>query len=175
MIVITIVAGILGYVVVPAIRQQSAVKRILNAGGHVGYQSGCNSRGEHLFGETPNLPTWLAERLAPCNWAYFGEVTHVFMSGVPISDKDLRVLGWLHGLRTVYLDDSHVGDNGIESLYELRSLSRLNLAGTRVTDDGLRPFARMKSLTELVVPVGISDDTVAYLAANLPNCMVEVE
>jgi hypothetical protein len=62
---------------------------------------------------------------------------------------DLAALENLSQLQTLWLHDSDVSDDGLESVTRLPKLHFVHLAGTQVTDVGLRALARCPQLMEL--------------------------
>jgi hypothetical protein len=85
------------------------------------------------------------------------------------TDEDLRGLGNLSGLRSLFVMRSKVTDRGMHVLSKLRQLRSLTIIGAGITDAGLRGLPRLRRLKKLLLEkVGV-DDRVFALIAPLDN------
>jgi hypothetical protein len=157
LIVLVLVVGVwLGWLVCGARVQREAVAAIKEAGGWVEYDW---ERGDaHGMLGTPWAPQWLVDLVGV---DYFG---HVTLSRIA-SDSELVQIGRLTRLRTLYLDGSFIGDDGLAHLKGLKDLSFLDLGETQVTDSGLAHLKWLESLSALSLRcTQVSDAGVAHLS-----------
>ena len=71
------------------------------------------------------------------------------LSGNPIDDQGLTVLGNLSNLQVLFLNSTLVTDDGLDTLVQLSRLHELDLAGTRITDQGIAKFKNHKTMQTL--------------------------
>jgi uncharacterized membrane protein len=73
------------------------------------------------------------------------------LSGMPVLDSDLPLIGKFKNLEKLNLNFSRLEGSTLSSLQELRHLSSLSLAGTRISADKLKALLNMPSLRTLFV------------------------
>jgi Leucine-rich repeat (LRR) protein len=96
------------------------------------------------------------------------------LTGVPIDDSALKVIGKLNGLEELCLTCTGVSLEGTpDALSGLTKLRTLKVRNARVTNTGLRSLEKLKSL-ELIwlYDNSISEDGVARLQKALPRCSI---
>jgi len=87
-----------------------------------------------------------------------GEIREVSLNGNPaVDDATLALVGRFADLTDLSVEETAVGDRGLERLTGLEELEWLNLYRTGVSDAGLETLGAMPSLTHL--PLGETDVT----------------
>lgn len=66
-----------------------------------------------------------------------------------VSDIGMKTIAKLYKIRTLYLNHTAIGDQGVQALETLVDLSYLNLVDTKVTDAASITFGKMKQLDNL--------------------------
>jgi Leucine-rich repeat (LRR) protein len=92
-----------------------------------------------------------------------------------VNDENAKDLVRLSGLKTLYIGDSELTDEGIPSLLRLRALERLSLNYChRISMQGLRALVSLTSLKYLaVVGVNLTDSDLKELRTLLPDCEID--
>ena len=74
-------------------------------------------------------------------------LTYVQLSGnAQVRDEDLVIFARCRDLAAIGLDNTGIGNDGVQSLANAKRLTHLYLQGTRINDEGLRHFAGCKDL-----------------------------
>lgn len=68
------------------------------------------------------------------------------MSGQPLTDDGLKIIGQLTQLRKLQIDHTNISDSGLIALKELKELSHLNIVGTRITAKGMESLRDLQKL-----------------------------
>lgn len=113
-------------------RHEEAVRQLIDLGAEI--------RQTH-FDES----TWLIRLLG----VHREEASVVSFAYTPLDDDDLPLLAHLHGLKTLVLHHTAVGDAGLVQLASQSRLVRLELNGGRFTDAALEHIAGIASLETL--------------------------
>jgi len=95
-----------------------------------------------------------------------GRVVEVLLNRREATDEHMSAIAAFKGLTDLSLEETAVGDAGMERISGLQRLEWLNLYRTRVGDDGLRALCRIESLRML--PIGetrVTDAGLAHLPA----------
>ena len=186
-IVVTVVCGLLAWLVIPIERQRAAILSFRRLGADV------------IYSPIPDDESWLRRTLRtalPCD--YFDSIDHfniqscptfsdsdlewiqpltrlevLVVYDAPVTDAGLKHLSGLTRLRTLVLDKTQVTDAGLVHLQGLTQLRYLSLNKTPIRDNGLAYLHGLKGLRELdlrntqVTAAGIEELTLA-----LPNCEI---
>ncbi len=100
----------------------------------------------------PVVPVWLRQVLGEAASVNFDRVVEVRAYTKKVDDVWVRRLQQFPHLHSLYLNDTSVGDAGLESLQDLGKLRVLQLPGTAITDRGLQTIAsQWPDLVELRV------------------------
>jgi uncharacterized membrane protein len=78
-----------------------------------------------------------------------GHVVWMNLGFTAVTDEQLRIVGQLHNLRVLYLNNTAVTDGGILNIKDLRELQYLNLVATQTTDKTLNTLAAMVRLKKV--------------------------
>ncbi len=114
---------------------------------------------------SPHLPKYLVSMLGE---DFFIDVVDMRIPGA--TDKDLQGVRRFSGLKSLYLEDSHVTDAGLINLKELKFLRSLVLVESHksetplITDAGLEHLSKLRRLQKLnLFGSGISDAGLKHL------------
>jgi uncharacterized membrane protein len=77
------------------------------------------------------------------------QVVWLNLERTKVTDEGMKTIAKLSKLRTLYLNYTTVGDEGLQPLENLPALSYLNLVGTKVSDRSAVVFGKMKQLDNL--------------------------
>jgi Leucine-rich repeat (LRR) protein len=181
LVVVTICCAVLGFrqgYIVPYVRQEAAVQRIIEAGGAINY--------------APAKPAWLAPVVGRdiyhrAIWVDLEHrhvdddlltafhdmpyVTNLYLAANPITDDGLRHVVRLQKLERLSLWRTGITDEGLKRLVGMKQLTGLDLHITAVSDDGLSRLTNLTSLGEITLPSRITDDGLAHLG-RLPDLRV---
>jgi hypothetical protein len=103
------------------------------------------------------------------------QVATLELSGSPIADSDLAMVGRLGHLTRLSLSGTRIGDAGLAHLSGLRHLEYLNLYGTAVTDAGLDALAPLTALRSLYLwQTSATPAGAARLTERLPRLKVSL-
>ncbi|HVX13111.1 MAG TPA: hypothetical protein VHC22_18145 [Pirellulales bacterium] len=133
---LVIVAGA-GWMAWTAVRQQQAVVSLKVIGAQLRYAD------ELPFASLSPPMSWLNRWLGH-DWA--ASLVQVNLGRSKVSDDDLQCLEKLPGLKFLWLQDTHVGNDGIAHLKSCLHIQELYLANTKVTDDGLASIAGLRKM-----------------------------
>jgi hypothetical protein len=181
LLVITICCAVLGFrqgYIVPYVRQDAAVERIIDAGGAINY--------------APASPEWLGPVVGQdiyhrAVWVDLEHrrvddelltafhdtpyVTNLYLAANPITDDGLRHVAHLQNLERLSLWRTGVTDEGLKRLVGMKKLIGLDLHVTAVSDEGLARLPNLTSLGEITLPSRTTDAGLAHLG-RLPNLRV---
>lgn len=73
------------------------------------------------------------------------------LQGPDVTDADMRRVAECRNLRTLYLTQTRIGNEGLKSLGSLQQLRKLQLSGGYVTHAGLRHLQSLPRLSELSI------------------------
>lgn len=71
------------------------------------------------------------------------------MSGQPVNDEGLKIIGQLSQLRKLQIDHTNISDSGLIALKDLKELSHLNVVGTRISAKGVESLRELQKLKML--------------------------
>jgi len=92
------------------------------------------------------------------------DVTQLDASGLHFGDAEMRHVGRLKNLRTLYLDDTEITDAGMVYLKGLAELDVLALHGTNINGEGLANLSALPKLRVLnLSKCPITDDSLAHI------------
>ena len=93
-----------------------------------------------------------------------------------ITDKGLKSLRYMVGLRRLALEGQLITGKGLCYLREMNKLKELTLEGTLVGDEGLENLICLSNLEYLYLGnTNVTDAGCAYLENALPDCEIETE
>lgn len=102
------------------------------------------------------------------------QLVSVKLTGLPIGDDALPILGHCKALVRLWLDNTHVTGKALSSLRALSQLRYLNLAGTAVTTADLQTLSALPQLQELFLYKTNVDKTHwATLQAGFPHTRLD--
>jgi len=97
------------------------------------------------------------------------------LNQMPVSDKDLEVIGEFHRLERLNLNFSKINGSGFQSWKNFVHLKSVSLTGTLVTAENLKPLMEMPALKELYLANTPIDETQRKkLAAQYPKVRLVV-
>ena len=152
-------------------RQKAAIDAIDKLGG--------------TYGVRIDGPEWLRNLIGDERYFYnasrvsFGPGNQDYDPQRPFTDEELEnVIDHINAFSIftgLYLEGSHITNDGLPNLSRLHNLQRLGLRGTVVTDRGLAHLEGLTSLRELELSRAyISEDAVARLQNALPDCKISI-
>jgi hypothetical protein len=176
MVATTLIGAVLGWWMLSAERQHSAVRQLRSAGGQVGYRHFGNGDDSRLM----KPPAWLVDWVGP---DYFDTVRSASLIDDQFNGAALGSVGSLHALEQLIVrgsgkgfDESdgyrwpfNIGDNiddeGTNKLKDLANLTDLTICESRVDDEGMSCLSNMKKLQRLnLLGCLVGDGTLAYLS-----------
>jgi hypothetical protein len=197
LVVTTVSALSLGWVVSRAKRQQRAVAAVRAMGGHVAFvqypvaQPGGNpEQPEYARQSRPGwAPEWIPDEYVERPKAVYvqgsADRDFSFLADLPtletvcllecpnFDDSDAAYLTSLKRLKLLSLIGSGITNAGLAELSKLPRLRILQLRGAHIDDAGIQHLRKLQSLTELdVFNTDISRQGVAQLAKDLPRCQL---
>jgi hypothetical protein len=104
--------------------------------------------------------------------AQLPQLRELSLSTPLVTNAGLTHLQALPRLEGLYLQGTAVTDDGMKHLSGLTNLRWLSLKGTAVSESGLTHISKLKSLEFVVLPVGVSDESIRRLEAQLPECEI---
>lgn len=103
----------------------------------------------------------------------FPELQWLHLQNTHVTDNGLESLHRLPGLRMLALSQTSIGDQGLEQLGQLHDLEELTLCQTRISDIGLEYLEHMSSLKVLdLSDTNVSRRAVRDLRRRLPDCAI---
>jgi hypothetical protein len=115
----------------------------------------------------------------PLLWRSLSDLTTIkqlTLSGLPLSDSDMKQLAPLCQLILLDLSGTNIGDEGLFYLVEHGDLSYLNLSNTRVTDEGLPHLTQLPKLQTLVLDgTSVTDEGITTLSKRVPNVLNSID
>lgn len=95
------------------------------------------------------------------------------LSKMPVTDKDLSIIGDFKNLEKINLNFSKINGQGLSSLQSLKELNSLSLAGTEVTAESLKPILDLPNLKELFIwNTKVTEEDKMKLASQYPNISI---
>jgi len=175
-----------------AMRQQKAVERIRQLGGHATFEYQVDSTRSNV---DPPMPPeylrWLTGNVVmsdviEVSWhaPHAGAGETRILSDLPrlkdlrlnmrqLTDDGIRPVATLTQLRRLDLWCSQITDEALPHLAGLRQLRTLDLYSTQVTDEGLKHLHGLKSLEELKLRgTNVTQQGASRLRKALPNCEI---
>ena len=99
-----------------------------------------------------------------------GQVAWLDLGASNLTDESLMVIGKLHNLVRLKLEDNPVSDAAIRNLSELKHLESLNLYKTKITDICAADLAQLKGLKKLFIwQTEFGDQGTSQLKAAVPQ------
>ena len=175
-----------------AMRQQTAVERIRQLGGHATYEYQVDStrRSRHAP-MPPEFLRWLTGNVVmsdviKVSWhaPHPGAGDTRVLSDLPtltdlrlnmrqLPDEGIRPVATLTQLRRLDLWCSQITDHALSHLAGLHQLQTLDLYSTQVTDEGLRHLQGLRNLKQLKLRrTNVTCQGAATLQKELPNCEI---
>jgi hypothetical protein len=101
----------------------------------------------------------------------------ISMTSPSLNDDSLVDLKGLVNLKTLDIQESKIGNAGLEHLTSLKKLERLELQGEDITDDGLASIRKLPSLKELVIHQSwmVTPEALATIRQDLPDLKIDVQ
>ncbi len=176
-------------------REQTHIVQTIYETGYVYYDYSRDEDGGYDAYGTSGVPTWLLENMGE---DFFHDVGFVDVNEV--TDETLKVICKLPEIRLLFLDESTITNQGIESLKRQRNLEVLEIDSPYVDDESLLHLASLPTLQELKLrnspqitdrgldhltalvnlsrlwldDTGVTNSGAAKLARLLPKCEVVV-
>jgi hypothetical protein len=197
LLVVTLAASVLGYIVFKTQRQMAVVKAIQQMGGMVTFDHEIATNGVQLPIPRSPGPKWLRQtlgdeyfvRLVKVSFdqpddetiSSFSEldlstVEHLLLAGGPLTDKGVSCLtaSSLPKLRRLRIDETKVSDDGLAAISKnLPQLENLYLGYTNVGNDGIAHLTALNHLRVLDVNyTKVDTDGVNSLKAKMPQLLI---
>jgi hypothetical protein len=163
LLLMTVVAVWMGFWADRARRQEQAVNKVQELGGHLAFAFQFDSQGNWKKNPKPKAPAWVRNAIGE---HYFLSVTILnFDEGSDPTDEDLTVLRDLPDLRELTLmNGRRITDQGLMNISELKQLRVLALNGTGITGSGLRHIRSCRELEGLTLDdTPLTDQGLAHL------------
>lgn len=149
MLVITIVATVMGYVINERKKVSDWLEAIKKRGGIalcLSLKDPLETRDPDLLDAMPTRQRWAQ--------AIFGElwvdgVYLVYLTGPTIFDEDLQLLVRARNMQVLDLRGAKITDDGLKLVAQFSQLRRLELSETTITDSGLKFLENMPALEVL--------------------------
>jgi hypothetical protein len=160
LVVVTVLALGLGWLVRRVERQRAAVAQIERSGGHVVFAHEYAHRQAQLkagtFGRNspqapPPGPPWLRRWLSP---HYFQQVENVYLHPSEAGDGAAWPLSDLPGAKCLLLSGGRVGEPQLRSIGEARSLEELHLINCELDERGIGHLANLHKLRHIDIELG---------------------
>jgi hypothetical protein len=158
-IMLVLATTFIGFVAVPVVRQQLALRELRKAGASI------HRRFEY--------PEWVVDAVSKARWlgksrldlvSFTTEVNFSTTRPNPEINRVLVNLKGVRGLRRVNLANTEVDDSGLVHLDGLEELQELNIRETPITDAGLSHLSRLKALRRLsLLGTQVTDKGLAQL------------
>ncbi|MBZ5856689.1 chitobiase/beta-hexosaminidase C-terminal domain-containing protein [Flavihumibacter profundi] len=102
------------------------------------------------------------------------QVVSMHLNKIPVTDKDLEIIGQFPELRELNLSFTDITDTGLNSLLTLKSLNHLSLSGTHITAAGLKKLQALKKLKKLYCwSTTVPETEIAGLRKIMPETDIE--
>lgn len=96
------------------------------------------------------------------------------LSGQPVSDSALKIIGSCKNLVRLYLDHTNITDAGLGSFQSLQELKLLNCVGSAITAKGINELKGLKKLQQLYLfQTKISGQEMISLQSNFPTTKID--
>jgi len=77
------------------------------------------------------------------------QIVSLNLNGMPVTDKDLKIVAKFENLRTLDLNFSRISDAGLKQLLGLSRLEALSLSGTNVSYSAAKQIGRLNNLRQV--------------------------
>jgi len=161
--VVTVVCVWMAFVTNRAHRQERAVARIDELGGHVLFDYEIDELDQLINNGKPWAPAWARSVLGE---EYFRRVRTVVLRGCSPTPDDLDLLSDVPGVSRLLLrEDPSVTDDSLRHLAGAKNLRILDLISTSVEGPGLQHIAPLHRLEELWIGrTPLTDEGMRYIA-----------
>ena len=133
-------------------RRQIAIAATVESGGTVNFDQ-----------NQPFRPPYLQKVLGDTT---LGDVRAVRLTGLPVTDADLKHLADMTAMEVLMLDETNITDAGLAYLVRMKRLKLLVLSRTHITDAGTIYLSQLTALEGMTLDhTQVSDAGLIHLAA----------
>jgi uncharacterized membrane protein len=102
------------------------------------------------------------------------QIIQLYVSKMPVSDKDVQWISKLPNLKRLNLNYSDITDQGLQYLVGMQNLHALSVSGTAVTNNGIQALLANKHIKELYVwDSKVTDLEFAAMVKEFPGIKID--